>query len=81
MCLPPGQESSSLADEYGFGLRMCRPYRAKTKGKVERFNGSEGHLPGAAGRHAEERGTEARRDRSQCTCGALASGPSEQLDS
>lgn len=28
-----------LADEFGFGLRVCRPYRAKTKGKVERFNG------------------------------------------
>lgn len=28
-----------LADEYGFGLTACRPYRAKTKGKVERFNG------------------------------------------
>lgn len=28
-----------LADEYGFTLRLCRPYRAKTKGKVERFNG------------------------------------------
>ncbi|HEY6291360.1 MAG TPA: IS21 family transposase, partial [Terriglobia bacterium] len=25
--------------EFGFGLRVCRPYRAKTKGKVERFNG------------------------------------------
>jgi hypothetical protein len=22
---------------YGFRLRLCRPYRAKTKGKVERF--------------------------------------------
>ena len=29
----------SLADEYGFGLKLCQPYRAKTKGKVERFNG------------------------------------------
>jgi transposase len=29
----------ALADEYGFGLKACRPYRAKTKGKVERFNG------------------------------------------
>ena len=28
-----------LADEYGFMLRLCRPYRARTKGKVERFNG------------------------------------------
>lgn len=28
-----------LAEEYGFGIRLCRPYRAKTKGKVERFNG------------------------------------------
>jgi transposase len=29
----------ALAEEYGFGIRLCRPYRAKTKGKVERFNG------------------------------------------
>jgi transposase len=28
-----------LAGEYGFSIRLCRPYRAKTKGKVERFNG------------------------------------------
>jgi transposase len=28
-----------LAEEYGFTPRLCRPYRAKTKGKVERFNG------------------------------------------
>ncbi len=27
-----------LAKEYGFRPRVCRPYRAKTKGKVERFN-------------------------------------------
>ncbi len=27
-----------LADEYGFRPRLCRPYRARTKGKVERFN-------------------------------------------
>ena len=27
-----------LAEEYGFSIRLCRPYRAKTKGKVERFN-------------------------------------------
>jgi transposase len=24
--------------DFGFQLRVCRPYRAKTKGKVERFN-------------------------------------------
>jgi transposase len=29
----------NLADECGFMPRLCRPYRAKTKGKVERFNG------------------------------------------
>ena len=29
---------AALADEYGFRPRVCRPYRAKTKGKVERFN-------------------------------------------
>ena len=28
-----------LSRDYGFRLRACRPYRAKTKGKVERFNG------------------------------------------
>jgi transposase len=27
-----------LAKHYGFTPRLCRPYRAKTKGKVERFN-------------------------------------------
>ena len=27
-----------LASEFGFSIRLCRPYRAKTKGKVERFN-------------------------------------------
>lgn len=29
----------ALAQHYGFRPRVCRPYRAKTKGKVERFNG------------------------------------------
>jgi transposase len=29
----------ALAEEFGFKPRLCRPYRAKTKGKVERFNG------------------------------------------
>lgn len=29
----------ALAEEYGFRPKVCRPYRAKTKGKVERFNG------------------------------------------
>jgi transposase len=28
-----------LSQDYGFSARVCRPYRAKTKGKVERFNG------------------------------------------
>lgn len=28
-----------LADQCDFTPRLCRPYRAKTKGKVERFNG------------------------------------------
>jgi transposase len=28
-----------LSADYGFMLRACRPYRAKTKGKVKRFNG------------------------------------------
>ena len=28
-----------LSNDYGFKLRACRPYRAQTKGKVERFNG------------------------------------------
>lgn len=28
----------SMAKDYGFVPRVCRPYRARTKGKVERFN-------------------------------------------
>ena len=32
-------ELLDLAEECGFTPRLCRPYRAKTKGKVERFNG------------------------------------------
>lgn len=32
-------ELLALADECGFRPRVCRPYRAQTKGKVERFNG------------------------------------------
>ena len=32
-------EMHALADEFGFRPKLCRPYRAKTKGKVERFNG------------------------------------------
>ncbi len=28
----------ALSEKYGFSLKVCRPYRAKTKGKVERFN-------------------------------------------
>ena len=27
-----------MAKDCGFSIRLCRPYRAKTKGKVERFN-------------------------------------------
>jgi len=33
------RELLALAEEFGFRARLCRPYRAKTKGKVERFNG------------------------------------------
>ena len=29
---------NELAESCGFTPRLCRPYRAKTKGKVERFN-------------------------------------------
>jgi transposase len=29
----------AVAEELGFRPRLCRPYRAQTKGKVERFNG------------------------------------------
>ena len=29
---------SSFAKKHGFMIKLCRPYRAKTKGKVERFN-------------------------------------------
>lgn len=32
-------ELLELAEACGFTPRLCRPYRAKTKGKVERFNG------------------------------------------
>jgi transposase len=28
----------ALSADLGFSIRLCRPYRAKTKGKVERFN-------------------------------------------
>jgi transposase len=28
----------ALSTDLGFSVRLCRPYRAKTKGKVERFN-------------------------------------------
>lgn len=31
-------EMKELAEACGFTPRLCRPYRAKTKGKVERFN-------------------------------------------
>lgn len=31
-------QSLTLAQECGFSIRLCRPYRARTKGKVERFN-------------------------------------------
>lgn len=34
-----GKELKDLAQECGFVPRVCRPYRARTKGKVERFNG------------------------------------------
>ena len=29
---------SELAKTYGFTIKLCKPYRARTKGKVERFN-------------------------------------------
>lgn len=32
-------ELRELAERCGFKPRLCRPYRARTKGKVERFNG------------------------------------------
>ncbi|SPC25468.1 transposase (fragment) [Cupriavidus taiwanensis] len=32
------RELLAQAERYGFELKVCRPYRAKTKGKVERFN-------------------------------------------
>ena len=31
-------ELNGLAEECGFAAKLCRPYRAQTKGKVERFN-------------------------------------------
>ena len=33
-----GNELLDLSQVYGFKLKACKPYRAKTKGKVERFN-------------------------------------------
>lgn len=30
---------NDLAKQLGFKIRLCRPYRAQTKGKIERFNG------------------------------------------
>lgn len=33
------QQMPAAAEEFGFTPRLCRPYRAKTEGKVERFNG------------------------------------------
>jgi transposase len=33
------EQMNELAEDCGFTPRLCRPYRAKTKGKVERFNG------------------------------------------
>jgi transposase len=32
------EQMNELAETCGFTPRLCRPYRAKTKGKVERFN-------------------------------------------
>jgi transposase len=32
------EQMNELAEACGFTPRLCRPYRAKTKGKVERFN-------------------------------------------
>lgn len=32
-------EMLKMSERFGFTPRLCRPYRAKTKGKVERFNG------------------------------------------
>jgi transposase len=29
----------AVAEQFGFSPRVCKPYRPKTKGKVERFNG------------------------------------------
>lgn len=34
----PTTRSVALAERYGFTPKVCRPYRAQTKGKVERFN-------------------------------------------
>lgn len=32
-------ELLELSKDYGFTIKLCKPYRARTKGKVERFNG------------------------------------------
>jgi hypothetical protein len=33
----------ALAEEFGLRPRVCRPYRAQTKGKVERFSAALSH--------------------------------------
>ncbi len=61
----------ALSDEYGFGLKVCRPYRAKTKGKVERFNGYlKGSFLVPLAATLKSCGSEAR-----CACGECARGP------
>lgn len=37
------RQATQFASDYGFLARACRPYRARTKGKVERFNGYSKH--------------------------------------
>ncbi len=66
-------ELKTLAEECGFVPRLCRPYRAKTKGKVERFNAylkASFIVPLAAS--VRGRWPEVRRPDRQCPCPALA---------
>ena len=54
-----------FAKHHGFSPRMCAPYRAQTKGRVERFNRPQGKFRLAAGESAEAARVRARRRHGQ----------------
>lgn len=67
----------ALADTYGFTPRLCRPYRARTKGKVERFNG---YLKGSfCVPLAATDGAASGCRSGQCACRALVSGGNSRI--